>query len=285
MSIQYVKTLLLSKVTIAIILFAVIHNVIHGSEDFPYLIKICYVRPDALCLGTYIRPNFILVTEPCACYGDALLHRNAYLLAGTSDTGSCDSGERRKVVKPYFDKHAYNIEDIRKIGLLKINQSFPQGPYIQTIQVTLDTQNGTTSFKQRQISVCDIYGYKYGSNSIRRFPCEMAELSECRKEFGFIPHSKEMECLKIEKDINIFSSPVVCNGSVEGFVVAIKEKIAAFVTTFRQGDWISIMADGRTLKVAMSNSYCIKLNQTLFVSSIICILLRLIIHYSLPLIL
>lgn len=265
------KPTFLIRTTMFILLLPFLPSLIRGEEDFSFLIKVCYRYGKAQCLGTYIRENYILSTDPCAWHINARLHHRAFLLGGGAGEANCELGEERNAVKPYTDGQTYKGEAIRKISLIKIEKPYALSKEINIINATLEN----ITLEDRNIHKCDTYAYKHGLYTLQKLTCKLIERNTCMHKFEFLAHHEHLHCIQILRNVTVLNSPVICGNAVEGFIIQVKGDLAAFVSTSTQGNWISIIADGKTLKVAMSsNSFRSRLSSLLCVFLVVYLFLK-----------
>lgn len=219
-----------------VILLAIVLNWITGVEskfikddDTSFVIHFC-VAKEWMCSGAYIDKVWILTTSSCAWNAEMDMRTEAVVSNGTFD---CKHAEKRDIRQSFvYTKKFFSLDT--DIGLIKVKKSFKRNVDATRIEMSIYEVKSKT---------CYLYGSPqtkanadYATRPLKRFQSKVLESEECQTLYNIEPHY--FICLAKVPGVVVWHFPVVCEGALEGFVVADDETLVLALRLVVFQDWI-----------------------------------------------
>lgn len=207
-----------------------------------YIINVCHVRLGHRCIGCYIRQTFVLTSRGCAWTSSRF--RNIRLVAD-NPTLNCLEGQYRKAIAIYFEpiteEHWYHGS-----ALVKLEFPFIRSTHVGLIHVT----HPTAYYRKCSVFKCD-NDVAYASFRIRSILADIVDISECNSliEYSYFIRKETVMCARSKERLTYAEtvkfagiSPLICENSVKGFVIAANGTILCVHRLREDVAWIEMIS-------------------------------------------
>ncbi|GJQ84349.1 hypothetical protein Trydic_g5287 [Trypoxylus dichotomus] len=212
--------------------------------DTSFIIHFC-VDNEWMCSGAYIDKHWILTTVACSM----LLQMDTRIEAVASNaTFSCIHRERRPVKSSFVYTLEYFSLDT-DIAMVKIEEPFRRKLGVTQIEMSIYEVNSKT---------CSLFGLRkisskvnYDKEPLKGFQSQVLRSEECLKYYNIEP--RFFICLSKIPGAQVWNFPVVCEGALEGFVVADDEELLIALRLVVFYEWIRNQTNPKSLRSSSSS--------------------------------